>query len=172
MSMKSQPKTPFLHCGRINHQPGACRFCDAECHKCGRRGHITTVCRSSKRHRPPRKKTGGKESQHTKWVSAEESATTKTRVTNRVTVNPQVVILLAEFCDEDTRIALTGLQLAAQAKITQLAIVGKGFLTYMNLHSCLHAYDYVHHHIAMLLYSRYLCTVAETIVQVFFDKLL
>ena len=31
-------------CGRSNHTPADCRFRDAECHNCGKKGHIAPAC--------------------------------------------------------------------------------------------------------------------------------
>ena len=41
----SSPRTCY-RCGGNNHHPSKCRFKDAECHYCKKRGHIVRVCRS------------------------------------------------------------------------------------------------------------------------------
>lgn len=33
-------------CSRTNHRPADCKFRDAQCHSCGKTGHIAPVCRS------------------------------------------------------------------------------------------------------------------------------
>ena len=46
---------PCYRCGGTDHAPSACRFRDATCHQCQKKGHIAKVCRSGrtqKRQRP------------------------------------------------------------------------------------------------------------------------
>ena len=33
-------------CGKTDHLRNSCKFCDAECRRCGRKGHISIACRS------------------------------------------------------------------------------------------------------------------------------
>jgi len=49
-----RPDSECYHCGE-KHEASACRFRDAQCFKCGRRGHLAKVCRGEKRQK---KKTG------------------------------------------------------------------------------------------------------------------
>ena len=37
---------PCFWCGRTNHAAQNCRFADATCHNCGKKGHIVSVCQS------------------------------------------------------------------------------------------------------------------------------
>jgi hypothetical protein len=52
--LRSTPATkggnnqPCYRCGKMNHQPHRCRFIDAICRACGKKGHIAVVCRSKK----------------------------------------------------------------------------------------------------------------------------
>ena len=39
---------PCFRCGRSNHDPKNCRFIDATCHNCAKKGHIAPVCRTKK----------------------------------------------------------------------------------------------------------------------------
>ena len=39
--------TPCFRCGKANHTPKDCKFRDATCHTCGKKGHIAPVCRSN-----------------------------------------------------------------------------------------------------------------------------
>ena len=40
---------PCSRCGKTTHTPSDCHFKDAECHACGKKGHIAPVCRSKPR---------------------------------------------------------------------------------------------------------------------------
>ena len=42
-------RKPCYRCGRSSHDQKDCKFRDAECHNCGKRGHIAPVCRSPKK---------------------------------------------------------------------------------------------------------------------------
>ena len=39
-------KKPSYRCDRNNHNEKECHFKEVKCHKCGKQGHIATVCRS------------------------------------------------------------------------------------------------------------------------------
>ena len=41
-------RTPCYRCGRSNHDQKDCRFRDATCHNCNKKGHIAPVCLSKK----------------------------------------------------------------------------------------------------------------------------
>ena len=43
----SRERQPCFRCGRSNHNEMHCKFKDAECHRCGKMGHIAPVCRSN-----------------------------------------------------------------------------------------------------------------------------
>ena len=43
---------PCGRCGRGNHDKQECKFKTATCHKCGKVGHITPVCRSKPQGKP------------------------------------------------------------------------------------------------------------------------
>ena len=47
---------PCHRCGRSNHDPRECRFCEAECHFCKKKGHLALVAEPSS-HRSLRVKT-------------------------------------------------------------------------------------------------------------------
>ena len=54
-----QPRTPCTRCGRM-HWASTCKFRQAVCHNCGKRGHIQATCRSPRstgRHRQQEHKT-------------------------------------------------------------------------------------------------------------------
>ena len=44
---KPRSKKPCYRCGEDSHTPDSCRFREAECRKCHKKGHIARVCRSS-----------------------------------------------------------------------------------------------------------------------------
>ena len=53
------PKTkgamqPCYRCGRTNHLPTQCKFLDATCRSCGKKGHISPVCRSKQPMKKPK----------------------------------------------------------------------------------------------------------------------
>ena len=56
-------------CERTSHNQKDCRFKDAECHNCGKRGHIATVCRSPKKKRQPGRHPSKKSGLGTKYVT-------------------------------------------------------------------------------------------------------
>ena len=64
----SKPKLAKLYyrCGRGSHSPTECRFREATCHHCNKKGHIAPVCRSkTKEQKRTSKCTGGhKQGQH------------------------------------------------------------------------------------------------------------
>ena len=45
---KGKNSQPCYRCGKTNHQPHRCRFIEANCRACGKKGHIAAVCRSKK----------------------------------------------------------------------------------------------------------------------------
>ena len=45
----TSPSKPCYRCGGVDHTHSACRFRDATCHKCQKKGHIAKVCRSGKK---------------------------------------------------------------------------------------------------------------------------
>ena len=60
---------PCYRCGRKNHKPDDCHFREAVCDVCGKKGHISTVCRSRPRGAPSRGRR--KMKLETKWVDNE-----------------------------------------------------------------------------------------------------
>ena len=50
-AVKSARSTPCYRCGG-SHQPHTCRFKEAECHHCKRKGHIAKACRSRNKTQP------------------------------------------------------------------------------------------------------------------------
>ena len=55
-SKQSVNPTPLCYrCGKSNHDSAHCRFIDANCRACGKKGHIAIVCRSKKPGAQPRK---------------------------------------------------------------------------------------------------------------------
>ena len=46
LTLRTAPSGPCYRCGRANHVPKECKFRDAECHYCKKRGHIATACRA------------------------------------------------------------------------------------------------------------------------------
>ena len=75
----SGSSTPCYRCGRSNHNPKDCRFRDADCHFCKKKGHIASVCRAKQSLKfggRARKTSGGKSlgprPPSTKWVDAVE----------------------------------------------------------------------------------------------------
>ena len=56
MAHNSAPLKPCFRCGG-EHSPADCRFKDAECRACGKKGHIQKVCRSKKTTCAPTSKT-------------------------------------------------------------------------------------------------------------------
>ncbi len=72
---------PCYRCGRSNYPPAECHFRDATCHFCGRKGHISRVCRSRKAAEQPaagrrqleRKDRGVRQQRTTKWMQLESS---------------------------------------------------------------------------------------------------
>ena len=77
-----RPLVPCYRCGKTSHDQKDCRFREAECHSCVKRGHRATVCRSAKKasakkpqlpirrtHNPG--KGGRPQRLNTKWVTAE-----------------------------------------------------------------------------------------------------
>ena len=51
---QEQPSRACFACGDVTHLRPNCRFRDAACHQCGRRGHISRVCRGRGRGVPNR----------------------------------------------------------------------------------------------------------------------
>ena len=47
---KPAPSKPCYRCGATDHWASMCRFKDATCHKCKKRGHIAKVCRGGGNH--------------------------------------------------------------------------------------------------------------------------
>ena len=45
---QSSPRMPCYRCGGVGHSPTQCRFKDAVCHACKKRGHIVKACRSKR----------------------------------------------------------------------------------------------------------------------------
>ena len=45
---------PCYRCGGVDHTHSACRFRDATCHKCQKKGHIAKVCRSGRKQKQQR----------------------------------------------------------------------------------------------------------------------
>ena len=57
------PPTACYRCGRSSHQPADCKFREATCNQCGKKGHISPVCRSKAKSpqasKPPAQSYGG-----------------------------------------------------------------------------------------------------------------
>ena len=78
---RNTPASPCYRCGRSNHASKDCRFRDAECHQCKKKGHIAAACRT---HPLPNGRPAGKQQkttdgsqrrrnpQRTRWVAAED----------------------------------------------------------------------------------------------------
>lgn len=60
-------------CSRSNHFPVNSRFKEAQCHSCGKTGHIASICRSTRPARPP-DKPGPQLQKHKTHVLEEQSA--------------------------------------------------------------------------------------------------
>ena len=58
-----QTPPPAWMCGQGNHNSSECKFKGAKCHKCGKVGHITSVCRS---------KPGKGRPKHAQWLASIE----------------------------------------------------------------------------------------------------
>ena len=78
----SGSSTPCYRCGRFNHNPKDCRFRNAACHFCKKKGHIASVCRAKqspksggKAHKTGGGKNLGPRPPSTKWVDAVEPET-------------------------------------------------------------------------------------------------
>ena len=56
---KAGPSKPCFRCGR-KHDTRVCKFSEARCHRCGKKGHIAPVCRlpAGPAHKPPRSPPG------------------------------------------------------------------------------------------------------------------
>ena len=68
-------KVPCFRCGRPYHSPSNCRFVQATCHNCGKKGHIAPVC-SSPRWSGNRQQgsfwgRGGRSFKGTNWLETE-----------------------------------------------------------------------------------------------------
>ncbi|XP_053400584.1 uncharacterized protein K02A2.6-like [Mercenaria mercenaria] len=66
---KTQPQalkseSPCYRCNRTNHKPDQCRFKDATCNKCGRKGHISPACNQQQRPSQQQKKQKGRAKLH------------------------------------------------------------------------------------------------------------
>lgn len=55
-SKREKPTKPCYCCGKINYTASQCKFKEATCHKCQKKGHIVSVCRSSGQTNPNRKR--------------------------------------------------------------------------------------------------------------------
>ena len=78
---RNTPALPCYRCGQSNHAPKDCRFRDAECHQCKKKGLIAAACRT---HPLPNRWPAGKQQkttdgshcrrnpQRTRWVAAED----------------------------------------------------------------------------------------------------
>ena len=57
------PPTACYRCGHSSHQPADCKFREATCNQCGKKGHISPVCRSKAKSpqasKPPAQSYGG-----------------------------------------------------------------------------------------------------------------
>ena len=64
-------KSACFRCGHTNHTPADCCFKEAECHNCGKRGHVP-VCRGSKQFTSQKPPKGNRHSKYkgaqAKWV--------------------------------------------------------------------------------------------------------
>ena len=71
-NVKAINTQPCYRCGRKDNAPAHCKFKDAVCHSCGKRGHISPACRGKKRDDTRKQfstfKTRGRRNT-TKWVS-------------------------------------------------------------------------------------------------------
>lgn len=60
-------------CGRSNHSAHDCKFKDAECHNCHKKGHIAPACQSKKLQKPfgkPSARPNKCHSQKTSWIAS------------------------------------------------------------------------------------------------------
>ena len=88
-------KEACYRCGLTNHRANDCRFKEATCHSCGKKGHIKRACRSGKQFQ--RKETNeatprGKE--RTKWVVKEQSVVLKTYTSEVIPVRGEVQVMV------------------------------------------------------------------------------
>lgn len=79
--VKNSQPTPCFRCGRTNHTSADCHFKEAQCHNCGKHGHIAPVCPNPKQDKPkkPNLKTGRRlrpKTGQAKWVEKEAESVT------------------------------------------------------------------------------------------------
>ena len=66
---------PCKHCGKNNHHSSKCRFKEAICNACHKKGHLAKICRAQRQQRPtavPKKK--AHQDKGTRWVGTEQEA--------------------------------------------------------------------------------------------------
>ena len=74
MSPPQNSKEACYRCGLTNHKPNDCRFKEAMCHSCGKKGHIKRACKSSRQpQRRGRNAPTPRGRERTKWVNKDQS---------------------------------------------------------------------------------------------------
>jgi len=75
---KSCEKVTCYRCDRSDHSPAECKFREATCHHCQKKGHIAPVCHSKARQQQPppsqAKSTGGHKQRHRRAHHVHEEA--------------------------------------------------------------------------------------------------
>lgn len=77
-SMPRSKPSACYRCGRTNHTQNNCRYINATCNSCGKKGHISPVCMSSGKPsgQPPKPKhRGNRQPKRANWVNVDESNT-------------------------------------------------------------------------------------------------
>ena len=65
---------PCKHCGKNNHHASKCRFKEAICNTCHKKGHLAKICRAQRQQRPAAPKKIARPDNGTRWVGTEQAA--------------------------------------------------------------------------------------------------
>ena len=74
LSNRSTNQQSCYHCECTNHMASDCKFKDAECHKCGEKGHIAPACRSKTQ--PPKPSQQKQKKRHNKTHHVQDDTST------------------------------------------------------------------------------------------------